>query len=301
MTEPDNASGRDADWRARLEGLVPREIEARRVLIVGCGSVGSFVAGELARSGVRRFVLIDPDTVEWPNITRTVFGHADVGRLKVDALREHLQSIFADIEVATHPTRLQDLNVADFRELLLGIDIVIGAVDDPQASGRLNRFAYALDRCAIFIGIYRGAQGGEVILSLPGITPCMACATGGRRHLEAGVDAPVDRPRDYGTNRLVAEIALGSDIHSVCAVATKLALSLLCADDPESPLGSFVSRALERGTHSVILGMAPGYFLFPRTHEQALGQFAFQSVWMGSESRSECLVCGAPEVREPLA
>lgn len=300
MAELPHDSGRSADWRARLEGLVPREIEARCVLIVGCGSVGSFVAAELARTGVRKFVLIDPDTVEWPNLTRTVFGHDDVGRLKVDALRTHLQAIYPDIEVATHAVRLQSLETAELRELLLGADLAIGAVDDPQASGRLNRFAYALERCAMFVGIYRGAQGGEVILSLPGITPCMACATGGRRHLEAGAEAPVDRPRDYGTNRLVAEIALGSDIHSVCAVAVKLTLSLLCADDPSSSLGSFVSRALERGTHSVILGMEPEYFVFPRTHAHALGQFAFQSVWMGSESRSECLVCGAPEVREPL-
>lgn len=294
---PADVAVRAADWRKRLEGLVPTAVESRRVLVVGCGSVGSFMAGELARSGVRRFVLVDPDTVEWANLTRTVYGHADVGRPKVEALRDHLRAIFPDTEVETRAERLQDLDT-DLRGLMAGVDLVIGAVDDPQASGRISRYAYAAGTCALFVGLYQGAQGGEVILTLPGITPCLACTTGGRRQLEEGTGGEVTRARDYGTSRLVAEVALGSDIHLVSTAGVKLALSLLCVDDPTSPLGRFVARALEQGRHFVILGMTPDYFLFPRTHAEALGQYAFQSVWMGAESRPECPVCGAPEHRE---
>lgn len=293
-------AGRSEAWRKRLEGLVPAAVETRRVLVVGCGSVGSFMADELARSGVRRFVLIDPDTVEWANLTRTVYGHSDVGRLKVDALSDHLRAVFPDIEIETRAERLQTLGLG-LRDLLADVDLVIGAVDDPQASGRISRFAYATGVCALFVGLYRGAQGGEVVLSLPGITPCLACATGGRHRIEHDSGGSVSRARDYGTSRLVAEVALGSDIHMVCTAGVKLALSLLCIDDPASPLGRFAGDALAQGRHYLIMGMTPDYFLFPRTHAEALGQYAFQSVWMGSESRTECTVCGDPGQREPLA
>lgn len=296
---PASAGLRAAAWRKRLEGLVPPAMETRRVMIVGCGSVGSFMAGELARSGVRRFVLVDPDTVEWANLTRTVYGHADVGRPKVEALRDHLHAIFPDTEVELHGVRLQDLGDG-FRDLLAGVDLVVGAVDDPQASGRISRYAYATGTCAVFVGLYQGAQGGEVIMTLPGLTPCLACTTGGRRQLEESTGGEVTRARDYGTSRLVAEVALGSDIHFVSAAGVKVALSLLCADDPAGPLGRFVAGALEEGKHFAVLGMTPDYFLFPRTHAEALGQHAFQSVWLGAESRPECPVCGAPEHREPV-
>lgn len=292
-------AARDGAWRKRLEGLVPPAMESRRVMIIGCGSVGSFMAGELARSGVRRFVLVDPDVVEWANLTRTVYGHADVGRLKVEALSDHLRGIFPDIEVEMRSDRLQDLGMG-FRDLLADADLVIGAVDDPQASGRISRYAYATGTCALFVGLYQGARGGEVIMMLPGITPCLACTTGGRRQLEERTGGEVTRARDYGTSRLVAEVALGSDIHLVSAAGVKIALSLLCIDDPAGPLGRFAAQALQQDRHFAILGMTPDYFLFPRTHADALGQHAFQSVWMGAQSRPECPVCGAAEHREPL-
>jgi len=366
MTERENNASRGSDWRARLEGIVPPLIGTRKVMIVGCGSVGSFIAAELARSGVRSFVLIDPDTVEWANLTRTVFGHADIGRLKVDALGDHLKGIFQDISVEAHPHRIQDIQFGPdaslvqrvvnycasagsivtiptvsapmslpqrrhlealvrssagvlardpaavevgrllieetrreggLRDLLGQVDLVIDAVDDPAGRGRLNRYAYAAGVSAIFVGLYVGAKGGEVLLSIPGISPCFQCATGGRRSLANLSSDRVERTRDYGTSRLVAEPALGSDIHFVCSAAVKLALSLLCVDDEKAPLGSFITRALEQRLTSVIFGMEPGYHVFPKSHDGALGQYAFQSVWMTPTSRPDCPVCGAEEFR----
>lgn len=361
MTERENNASRGSDWRERLEGVVPTLVDTRKVMIVGCGSVGSFIASELARSGVRSFVLIDPDTVGWANLTRTVFGHADIGRLKVDALGDHLRSIFQDISVEAHPQRIQDIQLrpdasllqrvvdycasagsivtiptvsvpmtptqrrhleslirasasvlardpaaaevgrllieetrleGDLMDFLKQVDLVIDAVDDPAGRGRLNRYAYAAGVSAIFVGLYRGAKGGEVLLSIPGISPCFQCATGGRRNLSTLGPDRVERPRDYGTSRLVAEPALGSDIHFVCSAAVKLALSLLCADDPKAPLGRFITRALEQSLTSVMFGMEPNYSVFPQSHVGALGQYAFQSVWATTASRPDCPVCG---------
>jgi hypothetical protein len=46
--------------------------------------------------------------------------------------------------------------------------------------------------------------------------------------------------------------------------------------------------------------MTPDYFLFPSTHKDAVGQHAFQSLWLATASRAECPVCGDAENREAL-
>lgn len=65
--------------------------------IIGCGSVGSTVAELLVRLGLTNLVLYDFDTVEPHNITNQLFRDADVGKTKVDALKEILIGINPDV------------------------------------------------------------------------------------------------------------------------------------------------------------------------------------------------------------
>lgn len=295
-----SGSLRDTSWRARLEGVVPPKVDDSRVVVAGCGSVGSFIADELTRHGVRRFTLIDPDFVEWANLTRTVYGHGDIGRAKTDALADHLRSIFPDIDIQTHGQTVQGLGDG-LRTAIASADLVVAAVDDPAGTGRLNRYAYALGVPVLFPGLYRGAKGGEIVMTWPGKTSCFRCATGGVRDVAQDVGAePIERARDYGTSRLVAEVALGADVHHVCTAAVKIALSMLAMRDLSAPLGRFVGVQLDKGSNFVLLGMTPDYFLFPATHKDTVGQHAFQSLWLTTERRAECPVCGTDENRESL-
>lgn len=69
-----------------------------RVHIVGCGSVGSTVAENLARSGVTKFTLWDFDYVESHNIVNQMFRDKDIGKTKVEALRDIILEINPDAE-----------------------------------------------------------------------------------------------------------------------------------------------------------------------------------------------------------
>lgn len=68
-----------------------------RIHIVGCGSVGSTVAENLVRCGVTNLTLWDFDKVEPHNITNQMFRQQDVGKLKVEALRDLLSEINPEI------------------------------------------------------------------------------------------------------------------------------------------------------------------------------------------------------------
>lgn len=61
--------------------------------IIGCGSVGSYVATKLARLGLTRFRLFDFDTVEAKNVANQAFTGEHIGMTKVEALRDMILEI----------------------------------------------------------------------------------------------------------------------------------------------------------------------------------------------------------------
>lgn len=71
---------------------------SERIHIIGCGSVGSVVAENLARFGITRMTLYDFDTVEPRNLANQMFTQDDVGRLKVEALADMLHRINPEID-----------------------------------------------------------------------------------------------------------------------------------------------------------------------------------------------------------
>lgn len=85
------------DLSKSYEFFKPDDIDAR-IHIVGCGSVGSTIAENLARCGVTKMTLWDFDYVEPHNICNQMFRQQDVGKLKVEALKDILLEINPDIE-----------------------------------------------------------------------------------------------------------------------------------------------------------------------------------------------------------
>lgn len=75
-------------WR-QMDLVSPTELNVRLTL-VGAGGIGSSVALALAKMGCQQMVLIDPDRVEPHNLPNQLYGVSDVGRPKVEALRDLL-------------------------------------------------------------------------------------------------------------------------------------------------------------------------------------------------------------------
>lgn len=75
-----------------------------RIHIIGCGSVGSTIAENLARCGLTKFTLWDFDIVEQHNIVNQMFTNKHVGMKKVDALKDIITDINPD---ATNDIKLK--------------------------------------------------------------------------------------------------------------------------------------------------------------------------------------------------
>lgn len=285
-----------AGIRGRLDGAESATLAERTVLIAGAGSGGSLTADALARSGVERFILIDSDVVEAVNLSRSAYLTRDIGDRKVAALARHLREINPLIECQTVATRIQDIPAAELDAMVSGSDLLIAATDDAAAQRRLNHFAYARGVPAVFGGVYARARAGEVIFTVPTVTRCYQCTTSTRHQPE-----PEAVTVNYGTGRLNAEPALGADIQHVVTASVKIAIGLLQIGDESSTSSShaLVWNALLDGRNYVILSTVPDYGFFPKVFAETPGQYAYQSVWLGTLGDDTCPVCGATPV-DPL-
>ena len=80
------------------EFFKPEMLEGR-VHIIGCGSVGSTVAENLSRFGVKDIVLYDFDKVEAHNIVNQMFTQEDIGKLKTEAVASYIRKINPDVSL----------------------------------------------------------------------------------------------------------------------------------------------------------------------------------------------------------
>lgn len=147
------------------------------VLVVGLGAVGTWVACNLAESGVGHLILMDPDTVDISNLHRQ-FGYreCDIGRKKVDALEERIHDYSDYTTVIKNYNFLDECALHIFDEL--PIDLIINCADKPTVDNTsLWVGEYAMQR-----GIPHIVGGGyNLHLSLigqtviPGKSACLKC------------------------------------------------------------------------------------------------------------------------------
>ena len=81
----------------KMEGFFHPSMVNGDVHIIGCGAVGSTIAFILAHCGITDFVLYDDDVVESHNIANQMFREEDIGKPKVEALRDILVEINSEI------------------------------------------------------------------------------------------------------------------------------------------------------------------------------------------------------------
>ncbi len=146
---------------------------ASTVAIAGCGALGSFHAGALARAGVGRIILIDRDYVESSNLQRQwLYDESDAaGALpKAIAAARHLHAINSEIEITPH---VADLTPASIEELLGPAQIILDGTDNFDTRYLIND--YAVSRSIPWI--YGAAVGayGLTMPVIPGRTSCLKC------------------------------------------------------------------------------------------------------------------------------
>jgi molybdopterin/thiamine biosynthesis adenylyltransferase len=155
-------------------GLGGQERIARgRVLIVGCGALGSVLANNLARAGVGHLRIADRDYVEGNNLQRQVlYVEDDVrrGMPKAAAAAEYLRRVNGLITIEPLVT---DVTAENVEELIEGVDLVLDGTDNFETRYLLNDACLKAGVPWIYSGVI--AAYGVTLAVLPGETACLRC------------------------------------------------------------------------------------------------------------------------------
>jgi molybdopterin/thiamine biosynthesis adenylyltransferase len=210
-----------------------------RVGIVGLGSLGSKIAVSLARSGVRKFLLIDDDILMAGNLCRHELSWASVGMHKADAVSEALMLVAPamDIDVRLHRVAGQESGLAAATVLkdLTSCDLVIDATANPQVFLQLAAVA-RVSRCPMCWGeVFAGGFGGIVARARPDLDPHpVAVRAAILRHLDTLPPAPFQRAEDYNVRGPEPAIAYDGEVTEIAAALTRIALDLALKRDPSA-------------------------------------------------------------------
>lgn len=116
----------------RTLGLIGEEslnkIKNAKVLLVGVGGVGGYVAEMLARTMIKKIIIVDGDKVEDSNRNRQLVAlKSTLGQFKVDVLEKRLKDINPDLEIIKYNINFNEKTKDEI--FLNDFDYVIDAID----------------------------------------------------------------------------------------------------------------------------------------------------------------------------
>ncbi|HEX8722550.1 MAG TPA: ThiF family adenylyltransferase [Pyrinomonadaceae bacterium] len=156
-----------------IGGEGQRRLRASRVLVAGCGALGSAQVEMLARAGVGRLRVVDRDFVEESNLQRqTMFAERDARDRspKAAAAARRVAEINSDVECEAF---VADLNQSNVERMVEGCDVVLDGTDNFATRFLVN------DACVKHnvAWVYGAAVGsyGVTLTVRPRVTPCLRC------------------------------------------------------------------------------------------------------------------------------
>lgn len=87
-----------------------------KIGIAGSGGLGSNIAVNLVRSGVKNIKIVDFDIIEQSNLNRQFYFQDQIGKNKVNALSENLYRINSKINLEIINKKLEKENIKDIFE-----------------------------------------------------------------------------------------------------------------------------------------------------------------------------------------
>jgi len=163
-------------------------LKRARVVVLGCGGLGSWTLCGLACAGVGTLVLVDDDRIELSNLNRQLlFRVADVGRLKAVVAAEALAAFNPSLALNPVPQRVG--SAADIAALIKGADLLIETADWPPYD--LSRW---INEACVSAGVphISAGQAPPILrigpLYVPGRTACHACQEAATREAFPLVD-----------------------------------------------------------------------------------------------------------------
>lgn len=205
----------------------------KKAVFVGCGSVGSLVAVELAKAGVGNFMLIDNDVFGYHNICRHQCGIYDVGRFKTDALADRIFQINPYATVMKKNCMIQEIDRGEMEDFCNEDTIIIGGADNREGDLYASDFALENKMPFISIGCWERAFAGEIFYCLPNGMPTYRDFLKAMGYISGRV---TQNRRFYTTEEDLEKVSfepgISADVNFITIIGVKIMLDLLNRSTP---------------------------------------------------------------------
>lgn len=174
-----NVDRADAPWiHGRGNDARVSDLLSRRLVVIGCGSLGSGVAARLARAGAGRIDLVDPERLTWSNVGRHELGADDVGSFKAEALAARIGRALPHLDVHAHVSTAHRFMI-DQDRILADADLVVSATGSWDAESALNwRHVRGGRRVPMLYGWLEDQALAAHALTVGSAGGCLACGFG---------------------------------------------------------------------------------------------------------------------------
>ena len=128
----------DHDWvHGRDMDRFQEVLKKVKVLIIGCGSVGGFVAQQLAMAGVGSLNIVDPQRLSSANVGRHLLGMASLGKSKALETAKAIQANYPHLSVAGYSMDWQTFRKGH-QNVWSDAQLILSLTGDWQSESLLN-------------------------------------------------------------------------------------------------------------------------------------------------------------------
>jgi molybdopterin/thiamine biosynthesis adenylyltransferase len=212
-------------------------LQDKTVLFIGLGTGGAHAAIELAKSSVGRFILVDRDRMSVGNVVRHPGGISQVGRFKVNVVRDLIREKNPNAQISVYPVAVEYENQDAIRALITQADVVVCGTDSRPSKLLVNQLCIDAEVPCIYDGAFRRAYGGQVLRVRPRKSPCHQCFVAAMPDEAADVEVSSSSDAEaiaYSDRPVAVEPGLSLDVLPIANMVAKLALLELLAGKQSS-------------------------------------------------------------------
>jgi len=158
-----------SDWDETAQGKLGNS----RVLLCGCGALGTVIAETLVRAGVGFLRIVDRDFVELSNLQRQVlFDEEDIKSQLPKAIAAVEKLKLINSEVTLEPI-VADIDHTNIRQLAEGVDLILDGTDNFEIRFLINDYSLESNIPWIYGGVI--GSHGQTMTILPHESACLRC------------------------------------------------------------------------------------------------------------------------------
>lgn len=171
------------EYFKKVSTLYPEHVLDKVIVCIGTGGARSFIEN-CARCGFKNYILIDADVVSPSNVATQAVFISEMGRKKVEVIRDRVMDINPEAKVICVDKFLDD-NMSDeeFREYMNMFPgkkptdyLILGCTDNFEAQKRSSILALKYGNPYLAAMMYQGGAAAEIVFVYPGVTEsCPRC------------------------------------------------------------------------------------------------------------------------------